>query len=63
MPRPKDFLKSFISLHVATFHGDVGSDIEAWFRQVDTAFRQLETLEEHMLRFAETLLKGDAFDG
>ena len=62
-PRHVDYLKRFSSLRVITFNGIVGSDIEAWFRQLDAAFRQLEIPEHQQLRLAETLLKTDAFDG
>ena len=41
----------------------MGSDVESWFRQVDAAFRQIETPKELRLRLAETLFKEDAFDG
>ena len=38
-PRYVDDLKRFAILRVATFDGIIGSDIEAWFRQLDAAFR------------------------
>ena len=40
----------------------VGSDVEAWFRQLDAAFRQLRTPLEDRVGLTETCLKGDAFD-
>ena len=45
MPRGVDYLKQFTSLRVATFDGVVRADVEAWFHQLDAAFRQLETPE------------------
>ena len=48
-PRPMDYLKRFANLRVATYDGIVGFDIEAWFRQLDTAFRQMEILEYQQL--------------
>ena len=55
-------LKAFTSLRVDTFGGVVGSDVEAWFRQLNAAFRQLRTPLEDRVGLAETCLKGDAFD-
>ena len=60
--RAVDQLKAFTSLRVDTFEGVVGSDVEAWFRQLDIAFRQLRTPLEDRVGLAKTCLKGDAFD-
>ena len=57
-----DQLKPFASLRVDTFEGVVGSDVEAWFIQLDAAFRQPRTPLENRVGLAETCLKGDAFD-
>ena len=49
-------------MRVDTFDGTLDSDVEAWFRQLDVAFRQLQTPAKDRVRLVETCLKGDAFD-
>ena len=57
-----DHFECFTDLCLPGFDGLEGSDIVLWFRQIDSAFLQIETLMEHRLGFTEIVLEGATYD-